>query len=286
MTNDITAHTQLVGLIGWPVGHSISPRMHNAAFNASNLDWCYVPLAVPDDPPERLAEAIHGLRALSFRGANVTVPHKQSVIQYLDELTDAAQTIGAVNTIIVQKDGVLVGDNTDARGFIADLLANGMDPSRKRVLVLGAGGSARAVVTGLAEMNVNAIMLANRTVSKAEELTSAVHERYPDIDIEVVNLPGDVSDLDADLIVNCTSVGMEPDSHNMPWNRDIPFQAKHFVYDLVYNPSPTLLVRFASECGAHAVNGKGMLVWQGALAFECWTGHPGPVDVMKASIGD
>ena len=142
----ITGKTTMVGLIGWPTGHSVSPLMHNAAFAALGLDWRYIPLPVPTDPAPRIGEAVYGLRALGMKGANVTVPHKQAVIPFLDELSGAALAIGAVNTIIVQPDGRLLGDNTDAPGFIADLRDHGVEPQGKRVLVLGAGGSARAAV--------------------------------------------------------------------------------------------------------------------------------------------
>ena len=144
----ISGKTTLVGLIGWPVSHSVSPAMHNAAFDHLGLDWRYVPLPVDPGRPDGVGEAVRGLRALGLRGANVTVPHKQAVMAHLDRLTPAAQAIGAVNTIVVAADGALVGDNTDAPGFIADLRAHGVDPAGQRVLVLGAGGSAPRSSTG------------------------------------------------------------------------------------------------------------------------------------------
>ena len=172
MPHDITAKTQLVGLIGYPVSHSVSPAMHNAAFDALGLDWRYVPLPVA---PGHVGDALRGVRALGLRGINVTVPHKQAVLECLDEmsgnspgatLTDAARAIGAVNTIRVELDGSLLGDNTDARGFIADLREHGVDPAGRRALVVGAGGSARAVVYGLAEAGCAEIVVLNRTLSK------------------------------------------------------------------------------------------------------------------------
>jgi len=163
--NTISGKTNLVGVIGWPVSHSVSPAMHNAAFADIGLDWCYIPLPVPTEPAERIGEALHGLRALGLRGANVTVPHKQSVMPHLDWLTPAAQAIGAVNTIRVEADGQLSGDNTDARGFVADLRDHGVDPAGKRALVLGAGGSARAIVFGLAEAGCVSITILNRSIN-------------------------------------------------------------------------------------------------------------------------
>jgi shikimate dehydrogenase len=283
----ITGKSNIVGLIGWPTGHSISPRMHNAAFAALGLEWCYVPLPVATEPSTRIAEAVRGVRALGLRGVNVTVPHKQTVMPHLDTLTPAAQAIGAVNTIIVQPDGCLVGDNTDAPGFIADLRDNGIDTQGKRVLVLGAGGSARAVVYGLATTGAASITIANRTLEQATELASTLQDRVPDCPLHANALPDDLPSLAAenDLIVNCTSLGMLPKIEGVPWLPDLPFRADQSVYDLVYNPRRTRLLSKAARDGAHAVGGIGMLVWQGAIAFERWTGIQPPVDVMRQAIG-
>lgn len=286
----VTAHTRLVGLIGWPVGHSVSPLMHNAAFAALDMDWRYLPFPVPAAPAGRVVEAVLGLRALGMRGANVTVPHKQAVIPSLHVLTPAAEAIGAVNTICVQEDGTLLGDNTDARGFIADLRDHELNPEGKNALVLGAGGSARAVAFGLAEAAASRITVLNRTEARAQELVRSMSAYYPDCtwmcgpssDPEVLQTHA----VCADLIVNCTSLGMEPDIASMPWDRNVPIMPEQAVYDLVYNPEPTRLVSYASECGATAANGKGMLVWQGAFSFELWTGVPAPVEVMRQAIGD
>ena len=279
----LTARTKLVGLIGWPVGHSVSPKMHNAAFEYLGLDWRYVPLPVNIEPTERISEAVAGLRALGFQGANVTVPHKQSVIRFLDKLTDAAAAIGAVNTIQVCEDGSLLGDNTDAPGFIADLRDNDIDPYGQQVTVLGAGGSARAVVFGLAEAGASSITIVNRTASRAVELASAMQGHFDGCDIQAAATDADEWS-PASIVVNCTSVGMTPNTDAMPWSSDKPFRPDQRVYDLVYNPSPTKLSAFAAASGAHAVNGIGMLFWQGAIAFKRWTGLDAPVDMMRAAI--
>lgn len=283
----ITGKTSIVGLIGWPTGHSVSPIMHNAAFDALELDWRYVPLPVSTEPVERIAEAVAGLRALGLRGANVTVPHKQAVMPYLDQLTEAASVIGAVNTIIVQPDGCLLGDNTDAPGFIADLRDNGVDPQGKRVLLLGAGGSARAVVYGLATAGATAITIANRTLDRATELAATLQPRVPDCPLQTCALPDGLADVahDCDLIVNCTSLGMTPNVDELPWVEDLPFQSNQAVYDLVYNPRQTRLLAHAARDGAQSIGGIGMLVWQGAIAFERWTGITPPIDVMRQAIG-
>lgn len=280
---DITAQTQLVGLIGWPVSHSVSPDMHNAAFAALGLNWRYLPLPVA---PERVAEAVSGLRALSFRGANVTVPHKQAVMPYLDRWTAAAEAIGAVNTIIVGEDDELVGDNTDAAGFIADLRTHGVELSTRRALVLGAGGSARAVVYGLAEAGCQAITILNRTVDKATRLAESMQAYFPDCAIRAGSFPGDIAAVAAEchLVVNCTSLGMRPREEELPWDDDVLFVPEQTVYDLVYNPAATRLLQIAGTDGAQAIGGIGMLVQQGAIAFERWTGEVAPVDVMRNAV--
>ena len=162
----VDGKTQLVGVIAWPVKHSLSPAMHNAAFEALGLNWVYLPLPVP---PERVGDAVRGLTALGFAGANVTVPHKQAVIPYLDRLTPAAQAIGAVNTIIVGEDGHLTGDNTDATGFLTDLRAAGIEPASWRPVLLGSGGAARAVAYALGMAGVTPVRILARTPARAEE---------------------------------------------------------------------------------------------------------------------
>lgn len=282
----ISGKTQIVGLIGWPTGHSVSPRMHNAAFAALGLDWCYVPLPVATEPSVRIGEAVMGIRALGMRGANVTVPHKQAVIPFLDELSPAALAIGAVNTIVAQPNGKLLGDNTDAPGFIADLQDNGIDPAGKRVLVLGAGGSARAIVYGLASAGATSVTIANRTIERAVDLVTSLRESVKNCPLETCALPDDLGEVAAtsDLIINCTSLGMTPHVDGLPWQADLPFRPDQAVYDLVYNPRQTRLLAQAHQEGALAVGGIGMLIWQGAIAFERWTGVTPPIDVMRQAI--
>jgi len=283
--SSITGKTKLVGVIGWPVSHSVSPAMHNAAFAALGVDWCYVPLPVPTEPAERIGEAVRGLRALGLRGANVTVPHKQAVMPHLDWLTPAAQAIGAVNTIRVEADGKLSGDNTDARGFVADLRDHGVDPAGKRALVLGAGGSARAIVFGLAEAGCLSVAILNRTVAKAHELAMDIRAVFPFCRLSGHTLPDEIAVLaqEAQIIVNCTSLGMTPNVEGLPWDESVSFRPGQVVYDLVYNPPQTRLLHKATADGAQAIGGLGMLIWQGAIAFERWTGQLPPVATMRAA---
>jgi shikimate dehydrogenase len=259
--------------------------MHNAAFDYLGLDWRYVPMPVDAKAPEVMGQAIAGLRALGLRGANVTVPHKQAVMPYVDRLEPAAQAIGAVNTLVVEPDGTLAGDNTDAAGFVSDLREHGVELEDQHVLVLGAGGSARAVVYGLARAKVARIAVANRTVETAAALVAALQPLAPHCALQAFALDRDLPRLapHADLIVNCTTLGMTPHVDTTPWPDDLPFHSGQVVYDLVYNPPHTHLLRRAARDGARAIGGLGMLVWQGALAFERWTGQPAPVDVMRSA---
>jgi shikimate dehydrogenase len=281
----ITGATQIVGLLGWPVSHSLSPAMHNAAFDYLGLDWRYVPLPVDAAAPAAIPQALGGLRALGLRGANVTVPHKQAVMPYVHHRAPAAQAIGAVNTLVVEPDGTFTGDNTDAAGFVSDLRAHGVELEDQHVLVLGAGGSARAIVYGLARAKVARIAVANRTRATAEALVAALQPLAPECRMTAFVLPDDLSRLApyADLIVNCTTLGMTPHVDTNPWPEDLPFHSGQVVYDLVYNPPHTQFLRQAVRDGAQAIGGLGMLVWQGALAFERWTGQPAPVDVMRSA---
>ncbi len=284
----LSAKTTLVGLIGWPVSHSVSPAMHNAAFDALELDWRYVPLPVDPTQPGAVGDAVRGVRAMGMRGINVTVPHKQAVLPYLDRIAPTAQAMRAVNTIVVEADGSLTGDNTDAPGFIADLREHGVDPAGMRVLVLGAGGSARAVVYGLAQAGARHITVANRSIDRAQVLLDDLRPLLGTTTATVVQLPDDVAAAGegASLIVNCTSLGMTPHADTTPWPLELPLHPGQIVYDLVYNPADTLLLRQARQHGARAIGGLGMLIWQGALAFERWTDMSAPVEIMRSAAAE
>jgi shikimate dehydrogenase len=276
----ITGNTTLVGVIGWPVEHSLSPTMHNAAFAELGLDWVYLPLPVY---PDHVGEALRGLRALGFAGANVTVPHKQAVLSHLDEVSHAAQVIGAVNTIVV-RDGTLFGDNTDAAGFIASLNGVGFDPAGTYCALLGAGGAARAVAHALADAGALQVCIYNRSFSRARELCRDMAKFHSGVRFEPMSLK-DVAAIhdDIDLLVNATSLGMWPATEASPWPRELPIPGQLTVCDLVYNPQETLFLTQARAVGAEIVDGLGMLVHQGAAAFEMWTGRPAPVETMRAA---
>jgi shikimate dehydrogenase len=278
MPLNINGQTKLVGLIGYPVEHSLSPTMHNSAFAALKLNWRYVPLPVP---LERLGEAVAGLRALSFVGANVTVPHKEAVMSYLAEVTPEAQAIGAVNTIVIHGDE-LIGYNTDWQGFLTAVNEGGFDPQGKRAVVLGAGGAARAVVYALAQAGSQVTVL-NRTPARAQVLVQGFFPLFPSISFN--SLPLTLQALHeqiaaAHLLVNTTPVGMWPEVDQSPWPEDLPFPGHLAVFDLVYNPRQTKLLRQAQTVGVKVIGGLGMLVHQGAAAFELWTGEKAPVETM------
>lgn len=279
----IDGRTQLVGVIGWPVEHSLSPAMHNAAFAALGLNWCYVPLAVA---PGQVEVALCGLAALGFRGVNVTVPHKQSVLAVLDSIAPDAAAIGAVNTILIARDenGVasLHGYNTDAQGFIGALRRGGCEPQGKRVVVVGAGGAARAVVHGLLEAGASRVTVLNRTLERACKLVSELGDSRLEAQELTPELLLRAADA-AELLVNTTTVGMWPNVQESIWPAGVAVPPHLTVFDLVYNPLETLLLRQARESGARAIDGLGMLVEQGALAFEIWTGRSAPVEVMRTA---
>jgi shikimate dehydrogenase len=276
---NIQGSSRLIGLIGWPVAHSRSPAMHNAAAQALGLDWVYVPLPVR---PEHLPTAVSALPALGFRGVNVTVPHKQAVLPLLDRLDVGTQAIGAVNTIVIEENGRLTGYNTDWSGFQADLESQDIEVSGRDCLVLGAGGSARAVVYALAQMGGQVQVLARRP-QQAAALVADLAANLPVSLIKerpLTDLPHATAQTEFPLIVNTTPLGMVPQPERSIWPDDLPFPAGSFIYDLVYNPAQTRLMTQAQRSHCRASNGLGMLLHQGAQAFLLWTGHRPDLTVM------
>ncbi len=277
-----------LGLIGYPLGHSLSPKIHAAALKACGLqgDYSLFPIH-PEDKPA-LQTLLARVRSGEITGLNVTIPHKQNVIALMDELTPTAKAIGAVNTIYL-REGKLVGDNTDAPGFLADMKKVNKETSTqgdRSVLVLGAGGSARAVVYALLNDGWN-VTLAARRIEQAQQLAN----EFTSYKLQVTNL-SDFRPFDKlsetpstfDLLVNSTPVGMFPNIDASPLSDDILLPPNIFIYDLVYNPRETKLIRDARAQGLNAVTGLGMLIEQAALAFETWTGHNPPREVLHAAL--
>ncbi len=275
----ISGRTKICGIIGDPIEHTMSPVMHNAAFKNKGVDYVYLPFRVKK---EELGKAIESMRALNIRGLNVTIPHKVAVLQFLDELDTLADKIGAVNTI-VNDDGVLRGYNTDATGFLQALLERGIEPRGKSVVILGAGGASRAISFILAERGSHLVIL-NRLLELdwAKELASRISQIFTReveaLELNKENLSRVLGK--ADILVNATSVGMIPDIDETPVDSDL-LKPNLVVYDIVYNPIKTRLRREAEAAGATIVSGLDMLVWQGVIAFEKWTGVKAPVNLMK-----
>lgn len=281
MTGDLSASTRLLGVIGDPVGHSLSPAMHNAALAVTGLDYVYVAFHVV---PDLLEAAIQGMRALRLSGLNVTVPHKQAVIGLLDEVTDEARSIGAVNTI-QQVDGLLRGHNTDGFGVLQALRREGgLERLPGCVALLGAGGAARAILHALLhQQEVERVVLLNRTVARAESLAAALDHRNA-VTVAPLDAGNTAMIRSAGLLINATSVGMHPHADQSPLADGRGLHDRMVVMDTVYNPSRTLLMQQARCAGARAVNGLGMLVYQGARSFQIWTGTWPPVDVMLQAV--
>ena len=275
----VSGKTKLCGVIGDPIEHSMSSVTHNAAFRETGIDYLYVPFRVKK---EELDKAIEGMRALNIKGLNVTIPHKVAVLQLLDKLDPLAEKIGAVNTI-VNDDGVLSGYNTDATGFLQALLEREIEPKGKNVVILGAGGASRAISFILADRGTHLVIL-NRLLELdwAEELAKRISQifsrKVEALELNKENLTRVLEK--TDILVNATSMGMSPNIDETPVTADL-LKPGLIVYDIVYNPAKTRLLREAEAVGAKTIGGVDMLVWQGALAFEKWTGRKAPVELMK-----
>lgn len=269
------------GVIGWPLRHSISPEFQQPAFDALGLDVTY---RAYETAPGDLARFVEGLRSPEWLGCNVTIPHKQAMFELVDRATDEARQIGAVNTVI-REDGSLTGHNTDATGFMRALTEEAaFDPRDRRVVLLGARGAARAVVVGLLRAGAAHVTIANRTLDRAEELATTMAGTFGDGRVSAVPLEPDAlreKVASASLLVNSTSVGMAhgpaPEASPVPGALLGPHL---LVYDLVYNPADTRLLREARAAGARTQAGLPMLVYQGAASFERWTGRSAPIDIM------
>ena len=271
--------THRLGIIGYPIEHSISPVFQQAALDHLGIDATYEKWEVTS---EEVGDFVTSLRAPDAWGINITLPHKQAVVPLLDEVDEWATTAGAVNTI-VNHHGRLIGHNTDGPGFLESLLVEtGYDPKGTRALILGAGGAARGIMLALIRGGVDSLVIANRTLERADTLSKLSIENG--VNCESVPISGDPlteAALSADLIVNCTSVGMShgPDEYGSPLSADqIPATA--IVNDVVYNPLETPLIREAQAAEATTLGGLHMLVYQGALSFQMWTGQDPPVAVM------
>lgn len=271
--------TKIYGLAGYPVKHSLSPLMHNAAFKALNINAEYRLFEVKT---EELEEFIKHLSQNNISGLNVTIPYKEKVIPFLDNISSEAKLIGAVNTLRVLQDR-LEGFNTDGEGFLKHLSEDlGFSPTGKVIAIIGAGGAAKAVSVYLSKTKPKSITVYDIDKIRAAALVSNLKENFKDIELRCVDSIEELKIEDSDLLVNATPIGMKETG---PCLVDEKFIAKNLlVYDLIYNPKETKLLRIAKQKGAKISNGLGMLLYQGALSFELWTSQKAPVEIMRKAI--
>ena len=275
---NIKGSTNIVGLIGHPVEHSFSPPMHNAAFKALGMDYAYVAF---DVNPKDLKSAIEGARALNIKGFNVTIPHKVNVMEYLDELDVVAELIGAVNTIDFKN---LKGYNTDGIGAVK-AIEEVTSIKDKNVVVSGAGGASRAISFYIAKYGAQSLTILNRNESKAENLAGDVlsSDLISDVKFDSISEINNYLK-DADILIDTTPLGMDPHIDDEPIAKSENMHEDLVVFDAVYNPNETVLLKEAIKAGAKPVYGIKMLLYQGAESFEIWTGKKAPVDIMEKAL--
>lgn len=278
----IDGRTKIVGIIGKPIEHSLSPIMYNAAFQELGLNWCYLPFSVE---PEGLESAIESIKALQMPGVNITMPYKEAVMRFLDESTLCTKIVGAVNTIH-NVEGKLIGYNTDGRGFIKAIETEAsFSPKEKTIFIIGAGGAARSVVLSLALEGAKKIYIYNRTKQRAELLAQMAMQKVNLCQAEAYDFNQDVSLFlkKSNMIVNATPWGQERTEVEIP----LPMESitkSHFICDLVYAPEVAPLMERANEVGAITISGLSILLFQGAFAFEIWTGREAPIEIMRKSL--
>ncbi len=276
---NLSGRTRLLGVVGHPVGHSLSPRMHNASFAATGLDYVYVPL---DVRPEVLPTAVNGLRALGFRGFNVTMPHKEAILPLLDGLDEAAALTGAVNTVVVEEDG-LRGTNTDGSGFVEACEEAGVGLDGARVLLVGAGGAAASIAAAFCDEGIGELHIVNRNPEHAATLADKLREAGKRVEIEAHPIGVLDGTVRAPIVVNTTPLGMR-DGDPLPLPPEY-LDGDTALVDAVYRPgAETALVRQARERGANVVTGQRMLLYQGVLAQRLWTGRQPNVEVMDGAL--
>lgn len=284
MANRIQGTTSLAGLLGYPLKHSRSPHMHNTAFEALGLDYVYMAFEVQEG---YIKEGLEALKLLNAIGGNVTMPHKKKVLEFLDEISPDAKIIGSVNTIKIDENKKITGYNTDGRGLVMALKEDNVKIAGSKIVITGAGGASRAVTTQLAFEGAKEIVLFNRTLSSAEEIIDNINDKIKTCKgiAKQMNEEALIKEIqDADILVNCTSLGMKAtiDESVISNAKDLPKSL--YVCDIVYDPPKTKLLKLAEEAGCRYQNGLMMMIWQGALAFNIWTGKDMPIDLIKREI--
>jgi shikimate dehydrogenase len=273
----ISGKTRVCGVIGEPIEHTLSPTMHNAAFQALGLDYVFLAFRVKSAEVEA---AVNGMRALNIRGLNVTMPHKTAIINHLDRVDLSAQIVNSVNTVL-NKENLLFGFNTDGVGAVRALKENGVELKGRKVLLLGAGGAARAIAYALAK-EADELAVLNRTVKQAQALAKLLEKSFNKKIAAGSLSPSDMQTnlQDSDILINATSIGMKPKPEDTPVASKL-LRKNLAVMDIVYNPLETKLSKDARAAGAKVVSGVEMLIYQGAASFEIWTGKSAPVEVMR-----
>ncbi len=285
MGNRIQGTTEVVGLVGDPLKHSRSPHMHNSAFEKLGLDYVYLCFEVPEG---QIEDGLKALKTINAKGSNVTFPHKQAVIPYLDDLTDDARLIGAVNTLeIDQKTKKMKGHNTDGRGFIASLDELEVVFRGEKVVLIGCGGAGRAIAVNLALEGVKELVMMDTNATMVDEVKEIIEENIPGVVVRIVennaeNMKRELED--SVLLVNATPLGMKGRDHLCAVPGPEVFNANVFAYDIVYDPRETLFMKYAKEAGCRTANGINMMIWQGAIAFKIWMGVDMPQDYVRQEL--
>lgn len=281
---EVSGKTKVYGLMGYPVEHTFSPAMHNAAFEKLGIDAIYTPFSVR---PDRMREALYGMRALGIQGMNLTIPHKEICLPYLNELSVEAQVIKAVNTIVKTEDDMLIGHNTDGRGFVRALRTIlRVDPARKYVFVFGAGGAGKAVAAQMAIEGAKGIFITDMAAEQTRRLANNLKKKFPGCTVKTFPCfeKEDIERaiVDCDILINATPCGMKASDPLIV--SPIALHRKLVVCDLIYNPPVTKLLKEAQKKKLKCMNGLGMLLYQGAIAFELWTGKKAPIEAMESAL--
>jgi len=279
----INTKTELLGLLGNPLEHSFSPKMHNKTYEKNSMNYLYLPLEIEE---ENIEDVLKGIKHMKFIGFNVTIPYKIKIMKFLDEIDTLAKKIGSVNTVKITN-GKLIGFNTDGSGFVKSLqIDSKIDVNKNKFLLLGAGGASRSIAMTLADRGAEKILIANRTVEKAKELSTEVNSKVRKccsyVDINSIKKMKESTNI-VDVIINTTSLGMYPNIEGCPINTELLLK-KHLVADIVYNPVKTKLLKEAENKGCKIQNGLGMLINQAAEAFEIWTDKEAPIGDMRKVI--
>ncbi len=283
MSYVVTDETKLTGIIGRPIKQSFSPKIHNGAFQYLNLNYIYIPFDVVQ---QDLSKTVEAMKVLKFRGFNVTMPHKREVMNYLDEVSENAKIIGAVNTVVNQN-GKLVGHNTDGKGYVQSLEDEGIYVKEKTFVIAGAGGAARSVAVQLALDGAKKITILNRTIDKAHDIAQLIGMSIPNVHIEINCLENKTlakAVEEADVLINTTSLGMYSMEEESIIGEEKVLPSNLVVSDLIYNPAKTKLLQQAESRGCKTINGLGMLIGQAAIAFELWTEVAMPIDYIKKTL--